>query len=120
MATSFTWPVNFPAPTIAYQESNGELILRTPMDKGIAKQRNRGLLPTTMPLTFYLTTGQVSTLETFVHETIKGVYRFNFMHPRKKVEVEVRLIPDENGRLYNVSYLTPDHYSVTVNMEIMP
>lgn len=121
MAYSYVWPVTLPQiPQKGYSESMGVNILRTPMDAGIAKQRRRGNKPSILNVTFIMTTEQVATLETFCTSIIKGVIRFGFTHPRTKIIKEVRIVPQSEGVLYNLSYLAPEYWTVTLQLEILP
>lgn len=121
MATSLNWPVGLPAyVNVDYTESNGVLILSTPMDMGVSKLRRRGKKPSLLNVSYYMTNAQINTLDTFVNDTIKGTARFNFTHPRKETSIEVRIVPNGNGELYTVNYYTIDKYIVSLQLEIMP
>ena len=120
MAYSYVWPVTLPqVPQKGYSESIGVNILRTPMDAGPAKQRRRGNKPSNLNVAFIMTTAQVALLETFCTSTIKGVARFGFTHPRTKVIEEVRIVPQSEGVLYNLSYLAPEYWTVTLQLEVL-
>lgn len=121
MATAYTWPTGLPqAPTSIFQETGGVLVLRTPMDKGPAKQRRLGVMTKPMQVQFVMTTAQVATLQTFVEDTIKGVYRFAFPHPRTGSTIEARIVPNEEGMLYTVAYFTPGSFTVSMTIEELP
>jgi hypothetical protein len=90
------------------------------MDAGPAKQRRRGARPQTLQVTFIMTTSQVATLEMFVKDTIKGVARFGFTHPRTNIIEEVRMVPQNSGELYTISYLAPEYWTVSLQLEILP
>jgi len=121
MAVSYIWPVSLPQkPNTNYSESGGVLVVRSPMDSGPAKERKRGNRPQTLSLNFDMTDAQVVTLETFVKSTINGVARFGFTHPRTNASIEVRLIPSGDGQLYDIKYLSPGYWSVSLNMEVLP
>lgn len=116
-----SWPATLPqVPQKGFTESGGVLIVRTPTDMGPAKMRRRGSKPQILNLSFLMTTSQVSTLETFVGSTIKGVGRFTFTHPRTGVIKEMRMIPQGEGDLYNLSYIAPGYYTVTSQFEVLP
>ncbi len=89
------------------------------MDAGPAKQRKRSNKPQTLSVSFLMTTAQVAIFETFVKDTIKGTARFGFSHPRLGTVQEVRIIPSD-GQLYNINYLAPERWSVSMQMEILP
>ena len=121
MAYSYIWPANIPqSPQKGYTESSGVLLVRSPMDSGPAKQRYRGKKPSTMQLSFIMTTQQVGYLETFVMNTIKGVARFGFPHPRTTQVVEARILSQSEGVLYNTTYIAPGYWSVSMQLEILP
>lgn len=121
MAYAYAWPPGLPqSPQKGFTETGGALIMRTQMDAGIAKQRRRGLSPSQINLSFILTTAQVSILETFIKETIKGVSRFGFPHPRTNTVEEVRIIPTGEGTLYNLAYLAPEYWTLSIQFEVLP
>lgn len=121
MATNINWPPTLPQyPEKGYQESIGALILRTPMDAGPAKQRFRARRPDTLSVQYLLTTTQVATLRTFFVETIDGVLRFNYTHPRTSTSVEVRVIPQGSGELFQLQYVAPGYYRVNFQLEVLP
>lgn len=119
-----SWPTanNFPqVPQKGFQESVGVNIIRSPMDKGPAKQRLLGQRPSTMQLQFILTTTQTQTLETFVKSTIRGVQRFSFPHPRiLNTTIECRLVPQQDGEFYKLQYLAPGYWQTSLTFEILP
>ena len=116
------WPAApFPqTPQRGYQETAGINIVRSPMDAGPAKQRLRGKRPSTMALQFLLTKAEVDTLQNFIDNTIYGVRRFNFTHPRTKTSVECRLVPQGEGQFFTLSYVAPDYYTASLQFEILP
>lgn len=121
MAAAYTWPLGLPqVPQKGFTETGGALIMRTSMDAGIAKQRRRGYSPSQLNLTFILTSAQVTTLENFVDNTIRGVARFYFPHPRTSQQEEVRIIPQGEGTLYNLAYLAPGYWTLTIQFEVLP
>lgn len=118
---AFTWPVSLPqAPQRGFSESVGVNILRTPTDQGPAKMRSRSLRPSTMGVSFLMTTAQVATLQSFCFNTIQGTARFDFRHPRTQQVVEVRIVPAQDGELFRSTYAAPGYWTVTLNFEILP
>jgi hypothetical protein len=121
-----SWPQSLPQyPERSYQETQGHNIIRTPMDQGPAKQRFRSLRPQQLSVQYMLSKAQVATLETFVLETLQGVYRFNFPHPRLStgtnyVLKEVRVIPQSNGDLFSLQHIGADYYRVNLQLEVLP
>ena len=121
MAYSYLWPLGLPQkPQTNYSETGGVNLLRTPQEKGPAKQRRVSKRINTMQLSFHMSSAQVLLLETFVENTIRGTARFGFPHPRTNQIVEARLVPQENGLLYTTNYVLVNVWSVSVNVEILP
>lgn len=117
------WPTagNFPqSPQKGFSESVGINVVRSPMDAGPAKQRRRSNRPSTMDLSFILTTAQTQTLETFVNQTLEGVRRFSFLHPRLNTQVEARLVPQSDGEFFRLQYLAPGYWQTSMTFEILP
>jgi acetylornithine deacetylase/succinyl-diaminopimelate desuccinylase-like protein len=118
-----SWPSsnNFPqVPQKGFTESVGINILRSATDAGPAKQRVRGRRPSTMQLSFIMTDQHAEMLETFVKDTIRGTKRFNFLHPRTKGTVEVRIVPQQDGEFFQLQYLAPGYWQTQINFEILP
>ncbi len=121
MAYIYIWPSTLPQkPKTDYSESSGALILRTSMDSGPAKMRRRGQRPDNLSVTYMLSSEQVSTLETFVKDSLKGTTRFGYPHPRLETVVEARIVPQQDGGLYSINYVLPDLWSVSLTLEILP
>lgn len=121
MAVSYVWPGTLPqAVRVDYNENGGMLILRTPMDAGPAKLRRRGQRPDVLNLGFYMSGAQITTLENFVKNTLKGTARFGFPHPRTGNQIEARLVPNEDGELYSLRYQAPNEFMVDVTVEVLP
>ena len=127
MAYSYTWPTTLPqVPQKGYTEDKGFILLKTPMDAGPAKIRKRGKRPDVLNVSFIMTNTEVIALQNFVENTILGTARFGFPHPRlttntlSPVMAEVRIMPQGEGVMYNLSYLAPDYYTVTMQLEVMP
>jgi hypothetical protein len=115
----FVWPPSLPQTVQkGYTESIGFNILRTPMDSGPAKMRFRGKKPDTLKVSFIMTDAQVSTLNSFIEETIRGVSRFEFPHPRLGTK-EVRMVPSQEGNMYSLEYLEQGFYKVSIDLEIV-
>jgi len=123
MAYTYLWPTtgNFPqVPQKGFTESVGVNIIRSQMDSGPAKMRRRSNAPNTMSLSFILTTAQVSTLETWIKNDIKGVARFGFTHPRTQAIIEARLVPSGDSELFQLKYLAPGYWETSFTFEILP
>ena len=121
MAYSYVWPASLPqAPLVAgWGESGGPNIIRTPMDKGPAKQRRRSAKPRPMSVSFMMTAAQLATFETFVNDTIRGTARFGFANPRTGQVMECRIVPSDDG-MYDISTPGGNNYVVSMQLEILP
>lgn len=121
MAAAFTWPLSLPqTPERGFSEQNGVNIIRTQTDTGPAKQRRRAASAAKMSVSFLMTTAQVAVFEDFVLNSLKGVARFYFKHPRLQATKEVRIVPQGNSEHYTISYQAPGYWSVKFNLEILP
>lgn len=133
MTTSLTWPSTLPQmPQKGFTETGGVLLTRTSMTAGPAKQRRIGTRPKVINSTYIMTSAQLATLETFVLDTIKGVFRFNYPNPRLTeaamlagnpsalVLSEVRIVPQSDGQLYAISHIAPGYYNVSLQVEVLP
>lgn len=122
MATSsYTWPTDLPqTPLKGFTETGGVLLSRTPTEKGLPKMRRIGQIPKVINMTFLMTSDQVQILENFIYNTIKGIFRFNFLHPRTGVNEDVRILPTGEGQLFTLTYLAPGYYNVDMQMEVLP
>jgi hypothetical protein len=116
------WPATLPQiPQKGFQETIGINIIRTQTDGGPAKQRRRASRPNDMQLSFIMTTAQTQILDDFIKNSIGGVARFQFPHPRLLgTTVDVRIVPGSNGEFFTVQYLAPGYWSTSLRMEIMP
>lgn len=121
MASVYSWPSTLPQKVEkGFSESIGLNVLRTPMDSGPAKMRVRSKRPSTMSVSFLFTTAQVAILEDFIANTIKGVYRFGFTHPRKQTIVDTRIVPTSDGQYFTSTYRAPGYWGISLTLEILP
>lgn len=115
------WPPDLPqSPQKGFTETGGVFLVRTPMDAGVAKTRKRGSKPNTLNLSFIMTKDQTATLESFVKTTLQGASRFRFNHPRLNTISEVRIVPQQGGDMYTITYIAPGFYSVQLTLEVLP
>jgi hypothetical protein len=117
------WPTanNFPqSPQKGFSESIGVNVIRTQTDMGPAKQRRRSRRPSTLDVSFILTTDQTQTLELFINNDLQGVNRFEFTHPRLYTPVDVRIIPQGDGEFFKLQYLAPGYWQTSLKLEILP
>jgi hypothetical protein len=118
---ALTWPPSLPqVPQKGYTEEVGAIIVKTPMDAGPAKIRRRSNKPAVLNLTFIMTTADLTTLDTFIQTTLGYVSRFAFPHPRTGSSVDCRIMPTGEGTMYNISYLAPGYYTISMQFEVMP
>lgn len=118
---SYVWPPTLPQrPLVNYSETSGALILRTQTDAGPAKMRRRGKRPDTLSVQFDMSSAQVETLRVFTQDTLNATARFDFTHPRTLQTVEVRIIPQNDGALFSLSYLLPEFWQVSMQLEVLP
>ena len=119
---NYTWPPGLPQipQQDGFSEVGGVNVIRTPMDKGPARTRRLSRLIKPVQVTFEMTTAQVATLETFVEDTLFGVRRFNFTHPRKLTTVEVRIVPASEGVFYTLTPLGASWWRVSMTIEVLP
>ncbi len=121
MAADYIWPATLPQmPQKGFSETSGVSLIRTPVELGPAKQRYRARRPDTLSVSYLLTDTQVTALETFVKDTIKGTARFYYTHPRTTNQVEARIVPQGDGQLYSLQYAAHNYYTVTLALEILP
>ena len=66
-----------------------------------------------------MTKAQLDTLETFVYDTIKGVFPFEFKHPISGETVNARIVRSGEDH-YGLSPISSQHWIVTMNMEFLP
>lgn len=121
MAYTYVWPTSLPQrPLESYSETTGAMIIRTQPDLGPAKQRRRGQRPDTLSVQFNMSTSQCETLREFIQDTLRGTIRFGFTHPRTLAVVEVRVVPQGSGELYTTSYILPELWQVSLQLEVLP
>lgn len=121
MAALYTWPVTLPQyPEKGFSESGGVNILRTPMDSGPPKQRYIGRSSEMITVSYFMSDAQVAIFEDFVENTLRGVSRFYVMHPRKKTQVEARIVAQQAGQLYSLQYGAPGYFLVNFQLEVLP
>lgn len=107
-------------PQKGFTESIGVSVIRSPMDAGPAKMRRRSVGVNTMDLSFIMTTAQTEALEAFITNTLNGVKRFSFPHPRTNATVEVRIVPSGDGEFFKLQYLAPGYWQTSLKFEILP
>ena len=119
---NYTWPSSLPPKPIkdGFSEVGGVNVIRTPMELGPAKTRRRSRIAKPVQVAFVMTKAQIVTLENFVENTLFGVRRFNFTHPRTWATIEVRIVPGGEGVFYTLTPLGSDWYRVSMTFEVLP
>ena len=121
MAYTHIWPPSLPQkPNQDYSETSGVNVIRTQPDAGPAKMRRRSNRVKTLSMVFDMTTAQVETLESFIENTITGTIRFGFNHPRTNQIVEVRIVPQEDGKFFDLTYFIEGYWKVSITFEVLP
>lgn len=122
MAYAYSWPPSLPSyPQKGYTEDKGFNLIKTPMDAGPAKIRKRSRRPDMLNVSYIMTSAEVVILQDFVENVLLGTARFGITHPRTNATgTEVRLVPQGEGVLYNMTYLAPGYYTVTLQLEVLP
>jgi hypothetical protein len=122
MAVAYYWPSTLPQrPQLdSFSETNGVLVIRSPMDSGPAKMRRRAARPRTMQVSFFMDAAQRATLDNFIENTIRGTARFGFTHPIKQIVEEVRIVPQQDGLMYTSQPITYNWFSVQMQFEVLP
>lgn len=94
--TNPIWPVGLPQDVLTdgYGESMADLVLRSQMDAGPAKQRRRFTAGVkTHSIAVAVTRAQVATFETFYYTTLGGgALPWDWTHPRLQTTVTFRFI----------------------------
>lgn len=114
-----SWPADLPAKPLVdhYQENIGDTVIRSKMDQGPAKTRQRSSAGVSELTVSYLLSGaQTGVLETFYMTTLAGgSARFAYIHPRRDVEVSARFRKPPQLVACNGQY-----YTVRLELEILP
>ena len=112
------WPESLPlALCEGYRETPPETSLRTAMDQGPAKTRQRTTAGvSTLSLNFILSTAQTALLDGFfTADTAGGSLAFGFTHPRTGGAVSCRF---RQPPVYQA--LNGDYYRVGLELEVLP
>ncbi len=114
-----TWPITLPAYPLLekYAEAMPSTSIRTDMDSGPAKIRQRTTAGVRqLSVGYLLSKSQVSDLEGFYSETLKGgSLSFEFTHPRDDTTVLCRFVEPPS---YNAT--NGDYFNVSIGLEILP
>ena len=113
-----TYPATLPDPLSgSYQETAPETTIRTRMDAGPDKVRQRfTAAPTKIKFALLLTKSEVSTLDTFFVTTVKGgSLEFDYTHPRTAASVKARFTGTPS-----YTSVDPNNYRSNIELEILP
>lgn len=114
------WPVGLPQLVLrdGYAETEPDVIRRTEMDEGPAKQRPRftvGIRPFLVQVE--LDVDQVAIFQTFYEDTLKdGTIPFSWKHPRTQVNTDFRFI----GQPQKMRVQGARNWRITMALEVMP
>lgn len=119
---AYTWPTSLPQCPLrsGFEDALAINTISTPMDNGPAKTRRRSAKQVPIPMMFYMTSAQVVTLEAFIRDDLLGVRRFNFTHPRTGAAIEVCIVPDGDGRHFNLVPAGYRTWHVGLSMVVKP
>ena len=114
-----TWPVGVPTDVLinGYNESPPDNVLRSPMDVGPDKIRQRSTsAPRPMTWVIVMTTSELATFDSWFTGTLSyGALTFNFTLPRTSVSDEVRFTSQPDYQK-----MGGDYWSVVMPIEVMP
>ena len=114
------WPVGLPQLVLrdGYAETEPDVIRRTEMDEGPAKQRPRftvGIRPFLVQIE--VDVDQVATFQTFYEDTLKdGTIPFSWKHPRTQVNTDFRFV----GQPQKMRVQGARNWRITMALEVMP
>jgi len=113
------WPNTLPAYPLLenFSEEVENTIIRTEMDNGPAKLRQRTTAGVSnMSLGYLLSKVQIDTLEIFYKTTLKGgSLAFDFTHPRRDTIISCRFVSPPQYGSGNGNF-----FRVNINLEVLP
>jgi hypothetical protein len=114
-----TWPNTLPAAPLLedFQELPPETAIRTDMDTGPAKLRQRTTAAVgALMVSYLLSKAQTATLDSFYATTLSGgTGVFTYTHPRTGATVSCRFVNPPEYAAVNGNY-----FKVTLTLEILP
>lgn len=116
--TTINWPSALPqSPDLNYGESIKDTVIRTDMDAGPAKTRQRFTrIQREMSVSFTLTSEQRRTFYTFLGTIKGGALSFNMKDPASNDILVVRI----KGGIKSMAYVSPDIWRVAFDLEVLP
>lgn len=116
------WPITLPTKPLidGYREAYPNNLLRSDVDAGFGKVRNKGATPPfKFDATFEIDGTQRSTLYSFVQNTLyNGALRFQLAHPVDNTVVEMRIVGSGEDLFSLVAYGL--HWTVSMKFEVLP
>lgn len=117
--TIAVWDTDLPADLLqqGYSESTSSVLLRSAMDVGPAKVRQRATRAIrSVKGSQLMTTAQIAELKTFFNTTLEnGSLRFSWTSPVDGSSVEMRFVEPPSW-----SVASGDYYNVNLDLEILP
>lgn len=116
--SNINWPSTLPqSPDMTYGESIKDTVIRTEMDAGPAKTRQRYTrLQREMQVTYTLTADQRKTFYTFLGSIKGGALSYNMKDPLSGDIMVVRI----KGGIKSMGYIAPDIWRVAFDLEVLP
>ena len=115
---SVTWDASLPTcPETQYSESFKDNVIRSDMDAGMQKMRQRYTRQQRMlSVSFLLTDAQKATFYTFFSNIKGGAFPFNFPDPLTGTSIVVRMTKALNGPVF----VTKNLWRVQFEVEVLP
>lgn len=114
-----TWPEALPATPLVerYQEVLADKVIRTKMDQGPAKTRQRTTAGVAeLMVSYMLSRSQIEVLEGFFLTALAGGSRsFTYIHPRRDVSVTARF-----RKPPQISARNGQYYMARLELEVLP
>ncbi len=114
-----SWPATLPQSPLAegFTETAPATALRTEMDQGPAKSRQRTTAgPRRLGFSLFLTRAQTATLDSFFNDDTKGgAVAFTFPHPRTGVSMSCRFTEPPRYQMQG-----GDIFRATLSLEVLP
>ncbi len=113
------WPSTLPASPLVqnFQELRADTVIRTDMDTGPAKVRQRTTAGVgELQVTYFLSTAQAAALDDFYMTTLSGgALAFDYTHPRTGALLSCRFAAPPEYAAVNGAY-----YKAVLTLEVLP
>jgi hypothetical protein len=116
---AYTWPLTLPASPVvnSYQESFKDNVIRSQIDAGPMKTRQRYTrIQRLIQVTFMLTDSQKATFTTFFSTIKGGALPYNWADPVSGTSIVVRMTGAVNGP----GYINKNLWQVSFEVEVLP